>query len=118
MEKIITVNPSVDKSTTLNGIKPTSKLRCSESEFEAGGINVSRVIDGIGKASQCLFMAVLMVTQNEIEKLSAPTVHQHSTMGAGDSMVAGLVYGLSNQKIAQGYVKVRDSLRNCGHYQS
>ncbi len=61
MQKIITltVNPSVDKSTTVNGIKPTRKLRCSEPIFEpgGGGINVSRIINGMGGASQCLFMA-------------------------------------------------------------
>lgn len=61
MKKIITltVNPTIDKSTTVSGIKPNSKLRCSDPVYEAGGggINVSRVLHKLGGTSLCMYMA-------------------------------------------------------------
>ncbi len=61
MKKIITltVNPAIDKSTTVAGIKPNSKLRCTHPRYEAGGggINVSRVLNELGGTSLCLYMA-------------------------------------------------------------
>ncbi|RYZ92614.1 MAG: 1-phosphofructokinase family hexose kinase, partial [Sphingobacteriaceae bacterium] len=35
------------------------------------------------------------VTKNFSEHINAPTVKKRSTVGAGDSMVAGMVYGCS-----------------------
>ncbi|MFC2148301.1 1-phosphofructokinase family hexose kinase [uncultured Eudoraea sp.] len=40
----------------------------------------------------------LWATKNEIEYIPAPTVHQKSTIGAGDSMVAGMVFSLTHGK--------------------
>ena len=40
----------------------------------------------------------LWATKNEIEYIPAPTVHQKSTIGAGDSMVAGMVFSLTHEK--------------------
>ena len=61
MNKIITltVNPAIDKSTTVAGIKPNSKLRCNVPVYEpgGGGINVSRVIQELGGTSICMYMA-------------------------------------------------------------
>lgn len=61
MKKIITltVNPTIDKSTTVSGIKPNSKLRCANPVYEAGGggINVSRVLHTLGGNSVCMYMA-------------------------------------------------------------
>lgn len=61
MKKIITltVNPTIDKSTTVSGIKPNSKLRCAKPVYEAGGggINVSRVLHKLGGNSLCMYMA-------------------------------------------------------------
>jgi hypothetical protein len=55
----LTVNPAIDKSTTVEGIKPHSKLRCTAPFFEAGGggINVSRVIGELGGSSLCTYLA-------------------------------------------------------------
>jgi 6-phosphofructokinase 2 len=55
----LTVNPAIDKSTTVTGIKPNSKLRCANPIYEAGGggINVSRVINELGGTSLCMYMA-------------------------------------------------------------
>lgn len=61
MKKVITltVNPAIDKSTTVAGIKPNSKLRCANPICEAGGggINVSRVLNELGGTSLCMHMA-------------------------------------------------------------
>ncbi|SHJ35185.1 1-phosphofructokinase family hexose kinase [Pseudozobellia thermophila] len=61
MKKIVTltVNPAIDKSTTVNGLKPHSKLRCTQPVYEAGGggINVSRALNELGAESLCMYMA-------------------------------------------------------------
>ncbi|MCL5128232.1 1-phosphofructokinase family hexose kinase [Algibacter sp. L4_22] len=61
MTKIITltVNPAIDKSTTVAGIGPNTKLRCSEPTFDAGGggINISRAIHKLGGSSLCIYFA-------------------------------------------------------------
>lgn len=55
----ITVNPAIDKSTKVQGIRPGSKLRCHKPVYEAGGggINVSIVLNRLGVSSECFFMA-------------------------------------------------------------
>ncbi|WP_047414646.1 1-phosphofructokinase family hexose kinase [Cellulophaga sp. Hel_I_12] len=55
----LTVNPAIDKSTTVTCIKPNSKLRCTTPIFEAGGggINISRVIHELNEISTCLYLA-------------------------------------------------------------
>ncbi|MEX0289884.1 MAG: 1-phosphofructokinase family hexose kinase [Flavobacteriaceae bacterium] len=61
MRKIVTltVNPAIDKSTFIEGIKPFNKLRCQESTYEpgGGGINVSKVLKELGGTSLCMYMA-------------------------------------------------------------
>ncbi len=61
MKKIITLtmNPVVDKDTTVAGIKPNTKLRCVSPTYYAGGggINVSRAIKKLGGESLCMYMA-------------------------------------------------------------
>jgi len=61
MKKIIalTVNTAIDKRTTVEGIKPDSKLRCTVPLYEpgGGGINVSRVLNELGGTSLCMYLA-------------------------------------------------------------
>lgn len=53
----ITLNPTVDKSTTVENIKPEKKLRCAPPKYEpgGGGINVSRGLSRLGVPSVALF---------------------------------------------------------------
>lgn len=53
----ITLNPTVDKSTTVDTIKPEKKLRCTPPKYEpgGGGINVSRGLARLGINSTALF---------------------------------------------------------------
>lgn len=53
----LTLNPAIDKSTTVDRILPEHKLRCDTPKFEAGGggINVSRAIHKLGGQSLAVF---------------------------------------------------------------
>ncbi|MXN89915.1 hexose kinase [Flavobacterium sp. Sd200] len=55
----ITLNPTVDKSSTVENIKPEKKLRCSAPKYEpgGGGINVSRGLERLGVKSVALFFS-------------------------------------------------------------
>ncbi|MCW3112346.1 MAG: 1-phosphofructokinase family hexose kinase [Segetibacter sp.] len=61
MQKIVTLtlNPAIDKSTTVNAIVPDRKLRCSQPVFEpgGGGVNVSRAIKKLGGTSTAIYIA-------------------------------------------------------------
>ena len=61
MQKIVTItlNPSIDKSTSVKGIVPEKKLRCAEPKFEpgGGGVNVSRAIKKLGGDSTAIYFA-------------------------------------------------------------
>ncbi|HEX8426458.1 1-phosphofructokinase family hexose kinase [Hymenobacter sp.] len=53
----LTLNPTVDKSTSVDKIVPEHKLRCAAPKFEpgGGGINVSRALKRLGTDSLAVF---------------------------------------------------------------
>ncbi|ALR31008.1 phosphofructokinase [Chryseobacterium sp. IHB B 17019] len=53
----ITLNPSVDKSSSVQNIVPEKKLRCNSPKYEAGGggVNVSRGLKRLGIVSDVFF---------------------------------------------------------------
>lgn len=55
----ITLNPTIDKSTSVEKIIPESKLRCAAMKHEpgGGGINVSKALKKLGSESKALFPA-------------------------------------------------------------
>jgi len=55
----ITLNPCIDKSSTVEKMKPESKLRCTEvvNEPGGGGINVSKALQKLDTSSVALFPA-------------------------------------------------------------
>ncbi len=61
MNKIITLtmNPVVEKATSVAGVIPNKKLRCGSPHYSAGGggINVSRAIQNLGGSSLCMYVA-------------------------------------------------------------
>ncbi len=61
MQKIITLtmNPVVDKDTSVAGVVPNKKLRCVSPSYYAGGggINVSRALKKLGGKSICVYVA-------------------------------------------------------------
>ncbi|WP_116789027.1 1-phosphofructokinase family hexose kinase [Flavobacterium psychrotrophum] len=77
----ITLNPTVDKSTTVENLKPEKKLRCTAPKYEpgGGGINVSRGLVRLGIDSVALFTSggrtgALLQELLEEEKVSVKTV--------------------------------------------
>lgn len=53
----LTMNPSVDVSTTVERVRPEDKLRCGEATYDAGGggINVARVIRRLGGEARAIY---------------------------------------------------------------
>lgn len=53
----LTVNPSIDKSTSFSGLEPEKKIRCKKAHYDAGGggINVSKAIHRLEGESLCVF---------------------------------------------------------------
>lgn len=55
----ITLNPAIDKSTTVKAIVPDKKLRCAKPKYEpgGGGVNVSRALKKLGENSTAMYLA-------------------------------------------------------------
>ncbi len=55
----LTLNPALDKSTRVEQLQPTKKLRCENPVYEAGGggINISRAIKILGGNSLAMYAA-------------------------------------------------------------
>jgi len=55
----LTMNPTIDKSTSINNVVPERKLRCRSPRYEpgGGGINVSRAIHKLGGESSAFYLA-------------------------------------------------------------
>lgn len=55
----LTLNPAIDKSTTVKSIVPDKKLRCAQPKFEpgGGGVNVSRAIKKLEGTSTAIYLA-------------------------------------------------------------
>lgn len=55
----ITLNPTIDKSTTISGLTPEKKLRCTPPVFEpgGGGINVARAIKKLGGEATAIYFS-------------------------------------------------------------
>lgn len=53
----LTINPAIDKSTTIEQLIPEKKLRCTEMIIEAGGggINVSKAVSELGGETKAIF---------------------------------------------------------------
>ncbi|OQP45603.1 1-phosphofructokinase family hexose kinase [Niastella populi] len=82
----ITMNPAVDKSTSIDKLVPEKKMRCSELITEAGGggINVSKAIKELGGESLAVFPSGGMngkllenyLSQKQISFKSIPIAHE------------------------------------------
>jgi 6-phosphofructokinase 2 len=55
----LTMNPTIDKSTSIDNVVPERKLRCRPPRYEpgGGGINVSRAIHKLGGESSAFYLA-------------------------------------------------------------
>ena len=90
---IFLMKPNLAEFSVLCGIKSISVLELeslAKNFIEKNSIEVLVVSLGAKGA--------LLATKDELEYIAAPTVHQQSAIGAGDSMVAGMVFGLLKGK--------------------
>jgi len=55
----LTVNPCIDKSSSIENVVPERKLRCEKPKYEpgGGGVNVSRAIHKLGGTSTAVYLA-------------------------------------------------------------
>lgn len=55
----LTLNPSVDESTSVERVVPEAKLRCAPQRYDpgGGGVNVARVLARMGRATLAVFPA-------------------------------------------------------------
>jgi 6-phosphofructokinase 2 len=53
----LTINPALDKSSKVDGIRAGQKLKCHTINYQAGGggINVSRVLNRLGIGAHSVF---------------------------------------------------------------
>jgi 6-phosphofructokinase 2 len=99
-EGVFLVKPSLREFQALTGLADAeeSHLVSEASQWIAGG-RCEAVVLSLGAAG------VLLVTAETCERLLSPTVPVRSTVGAGDSMLAGIVL-----RLQQGH-PMRDALR-------
>ncbi len=90
---IFMMKPNLAELSILSGVESIS---ASELEFSAKRFlkNYSCQVLVISLGAR----GALLATKNKMEHISAPTVYQKSTIGAGDSMVAGMVLSLVQGK--------------------
>jgi 6-phosphofructokinase 2 len=75
----LTVNPVVDKNTTISSLVPHRKLQCTQPVYYAGGggINVSRAIKNLGGTSTVIHFAGERTGAHLQELLSKDEIRQH-----------------------------------------
>ncbi len=88
-EGVYLLKPNLGELSKLAGVEDLD----SESAAEAAQGIIAQgkceiVVVSLGAAGACL------VTRDVVEHIAAPAVKKHSTVGAGDSMVAGMVFAL------------------------
>jgi 6-phosphofructokinase 2 len=81
----LTLNPAVDKSSSIDRVIPEHKLRCEKPKYEpgGGGINVSRAIRKLGGNSVAVYpqggpsgqMMKNLLTQEDIEQIPVDAVN-------------------------------------------
>lgn len=98
--KLFMLKPSLGELSALSGIKTISvfELEPIAKKFLAAH-DCQVLVFSLG--AQGAFLA----TANQMEYIPAPTVHEKNTIGAGDSMVAGMIMSLLDHKSLSDSVK-------------
>ena len=81
----LTVNPAIDKYTTVDRVRPDRKLRCERPTREpgGGGLNVSRAVQRLGGEATALYMAGGPTGDILRDLLDAEGIPQHGLPIAG-----------------------------------
>lgn len=96
----LTLNPAIDKSATIQALKPDSKLRCSPPVYHAGGggINVSRAIHKLGSESLCTYLSGGPEGQMMHQLLDEEGIQQHVIPIAGRTRENFIVVDTSREQ--------------------
>jgi len=92
-EGVYMIKPNVGELSKLAG-----KEELNDKEIEIMSQNLIKKTGCVAIAVSMGSSGAMMVTKTNVYKVAAPPVKRKSTVGAGDSMVAGIVYSLSNNK--------------------
>jgi 6-phosphofructokinase 2 len=88
-EAVYLLKPNLGELSTLTGVKDISIHNVEEvAKKFISNKHCSILVVSLGEKG------ALLVTKNETHKIIPPVVNRKSTVGAGDSMVAGIVLGL------------------------
>jgi 6-phosphofructokinase 2 len=92
-EGVYLLKPNLSELSSLVGEEEINSNRIDQlaREIIAKG-NCEIVVVSMGAAG------AMLVTKDRVEQISAPVVKRKSTVGAGDSMVAGIVFSLLHGK--------------------
>ena len=89
----------------------SEKIRNNEEIIEAGkklrAMGSENVIISMGKEGS------ILISEKGVYKGNAPKGKLISSVGAGDSMVAGVTYGLIKWKRVRRSIQIWDSIRKC-----
>ena len=92
-EGVYLLKPNLGELSKLAGVEALdseSAAAAAQSIIAQGKCEI--VVVSLGAAGACL------VTRDVVEHIAAPAVKKHSTVGAGDSMVAGMVFALCQDR--------------------
>lgn len=75
----LTLNPTIDKSSSIDTVAPEIKMRCDEPTFDpgGGGINVSRAIKTLGGTTHAVYLSGGFSGQMLTSLLEADGIDQH-----------------------------------------
>jgi len=100
-EGVYLIKPNIGELSRMTGVE--------ELDSEAVGAAAQALI----RAGKCEIIVVSMgpqgaclITENTVDHVPAPTVKRRSTVGAGDSMVAGMLYGLATGRSTREVVRM------------
>ena len=73
----ITLNPAIDKSTSVSAMLPDKKMRCTKPVFEpgGGGVNVARALHKLGEEATAVYLAGGYTGRFFGELLAAEEIH-------------------------------------------
>ncbi|MGK6351075.1 1-phosphofructokinase family hexose kinase [Parapedobacter sp. DT-150] len=96
----ITLNPTVDKSSSVDQIVPDKKLRCAEPKYEpgGGGINVSRALKRLGLEAETFFLSGGRTGALLEELLQAEDIPMHPFTVPGETRENFIVVDLSSNR--------------------
>lgn len=92
-EGVFMLKPNLGELSALAGVKQLEINQVDDAALEIIGKNMCQVVV-VSMGPQ----GALLVTKDGFEHIPAPMVLKKSTVGAGDSMVAGMVWALSEKK--------------------